>query len=142
MAMSAFNWSGQTLSSKFGKGSNQHFVFKVVLADLFFKLLFGCPTTNFGPLLRRKPHSPNVNHCVLHIRPEGHREPRYEVGSLNPAKCLTWFDPGTFRFWLQCLTPLSHSPQSYSALFGSSNSYLHYKTSICIMAFTRWTELQ
>ena len=39
----------------------------------FFKLLFGCPTANFGPLSRGQPHSPDVNHCVLHFRPEGHR---------------------------------------------------------------------
>ena len=34
------------------------------------------PTANFGPLSRGQPHSPDVNHCVLHIQPEGHREPR------------------------------------------------------------------
>ena len=34
---------------------------------------------NFGPLSRGQPHSPDVNHCVLHFRPEGHREPRCEV---------------------------------------------------------------
>ena len=34
--------------------------------------------------------------CVLHIRPEGHWEPRNEVGSLSPAKCLVGFKPGTF----------------------------------------------
>ena len=32
-----------------------------------FQLLFGCPTTNFGPLSRGQPHHPNVNHCVLTI---------------------------------------------------------------------------
>ena len=46
--------------------------------NFFFKLLFGCPTANFGPLSRGQPHSPDVNHCVLHIRPEGHREPRMD----------------------------------------------------------------
>ena len=30
--------------------------------------------------------SPDVNHCVLHFRPEGHQEPRREVGSLSLAK--------------------------------------------------------
>ena len=34
--------------------------------------------------------------CVLHIRPEGHREPRNEVGSLSPAERLVGFEPGTF----------------------------------------------
>ena len=66
---------------------------------------------NFGPLSRRQPHSPDVNHCVLHIQPEGHREPCNEVGSLSLAERLVWFEPGTFRFLRQCLNPLSHSPQ-------------------------------
>ena len=66
---------------------------------------------NFGPLSRGQPHSPDVNHCVLHFRPEGHREPRNEVGSLSPAKRLLGFEPGTFQFLVQCLDPLDHSPQ-------------------------------
>ena len=73
----------------------------------FFYLLFGCPTANFGPLSRGQPHSPDVNHCVLHFRPEGHREPRNEVGSLSPAERLVGFEPGTFRFLLQRLNPLA-----------------------------------
>ena len=65
-----------------------------------------CPTANFGPLSRGQPHSPNVNHCLLHFRPKGHWEPRNKVGSLNPAKHLVGFEPGTFRFLLQRLNPL------------------------------------
>ena len=42
----------------------------------------------------------------VYIRPEGHREPRNEVGSLSPAERLADFEPGTFRFLLQCLNPL------------------------------------
>ena len=49
-----------------------------------------------------------VNHCVLHFRLEGYREPCYEVGSLSPAKRLVGFEPGTFRFLLQRLNPLGH----------------------------------
>ena len=33
----------------------------------FFYLLLGCPMANSGPLSRGQPHSPNVNHCVLHF---------------------------------------------------------------------------
>ena len=67
---------------------------------------------NFGPLSRGQPHSPDVNHCVLHFRPEGHREPRSEVGSLSPAERLLGFEPGNFRFLQQRLNPLGHSPQT------------------------------
>ena len=48
--------------------------------------------------------------AFLHIRPEGHREPRNEVGSLSPAEHLVGFEWGTFRYFLQCLNPLGHSP--------------------------------
>ena len=41
--------------------------------------------------------------CVLRIRPEGQQEPRNEVGSLSPAERLVGFEPGTFRFLLQRL---------------------------------------
>ena len=50
--------------------------------------------------------------CVLHIWPEGHREPRNEVGSLSPAEHIVGFEPGTFRFWSQCLNPLGHFPHA------------------------------
>ena len=60
----------------------------------------------FGPLSRGQPHSPDVNHCVLHFRPEGHREPHSEVGFLSQAECLVGFEPGTFRFLIQHLKPL------------------------------------
>ena len=61
-------------------------------------MLFGCPTANFGILSRGQPHSPDVNHCILHIQPEGHREPRSEVGSLSPAEPLVGFELVTFQF--------------------------------------------
>ena len=48
--------------------------------------------------------------AFVHVRPEGHREPRSEVGSLSPAERPAGFAPGTFQFWLQHLKPLGHSP--------------------------------
>ena len=36
--------------------------------------------------------------AFLHILPEGHWEPRDEVGSLSMAKRLVGFELGTFRF--------------------------------------------
>ena len=39
--------------------------------DYFYRL-FGCPTANFGPLLRGQSHSSDVvNHCVFKWRPQG-----------------------------------------------------------------------
>ena len=39
-----------------------------------------------------------VNTAFVHVRPEGHREHRNEVGSLSPAERLAGFESGTFRF--------------------------------------------
>ena len=47
----------------------------------------------------------------LHIRLEGHQEPRSEFRSLSLAERLVGFEAGTFRFWSQRLNPLCHSPQ-------------------------------
>ena len=55
--------------------------------------------------------------CVLHIRPEGHREPRRKVGCLSLAERLGGFESGTFRFWSQRINPLGHSPQMLSTGF-------------------------
>ena len=44
--------------------------------------------------------------AFVHTQPEGHREPRNEVGSLSPAEHLVGFEPGTFQFLLQRLNPL------------------------------------
>ena len=74
-------------------------------------MLFGCSTANFGPLSRGQPQSPDVNHCILHFRPEGHREPRNKVGSLSLAERLVGIEPGTFQFLVQRLNPLIHSPK-------------------------------
>ena len=56
------------------------------------------PHGQLRAIIEGQPHSPDVNHCILHIRPEGHREPHSEVGSLSPAERLAGFEPGTFRF--------------------------------------------
>ena len=45
----------------------------------------------------------------VQFRPEGHREPSNEVGSLSPVKRLVGFEPEIFR--LQRFNPLGHSPQ-------------------------------
>ena len=66
---------------------------------------------NFGRLSGGQPHSLDVNHCVLHFRPEGHWEPCNEVGSLSQAERLGGVEPGAFSFLLERLNPLGHSPQ-------------------------------
>ena len=76
----------------------------------FFLLLFGCPRPTLGHSQGRSLTNLMLITAYVHIRPEGHREPCNEVGSLSPAKHLAGFEPGTFWFLLQCLNPLGHSP--------------------------------
>ena len=74
---------------------------------------FNCYLTAPRPTLdhyRGKASITHVHHCVLHFRPEEHWEPRNEASSLSPAGRLMRFEPGTFRFLLQRLNPLGHSP--------------------------------
>ena len=59
---------------------------------VFFTAIWQCP--NFEPLSRGQPHSPDVNHFVLHIRTEGHRESRNEVGPLSLAVRLMGSEQG------------------------------------------------
>ena len=54
--------------------------------------------------------NPMLITAFVHVRPEGHREPHNEIGSLSPAERLAGFEPGTFLFLLQHLNPLGHSP--------------------------------
>ena len=90
--------------------------FNMMQILFFLKLLFGCPTANFGPLSRRQPHSPMLITYILHIRPEGHWKPHNVVGSLSPAEHLVGFEAGTFQFWSHCLNPLGHSISNKSCV--------------------------
>ena len=78
---------------------------------VFFLCIFGCPTANFGPLSRKQPHSPDVNH--LHFTYSTWRLPgaRNEVGSLSLTERLVGFEPGAFQFWSQRFNRLDQSPQ-------------------------------
>ena len=78
--------------------------------QIFFFKKKNCYLAAPRPLSRGQPYSPDVNHCVLHFRPEGQLEPLNEVGSLSPARRLVGFALGTFRFLLERLNPLDHSP--------------------------------
>ena len=53
---------------------------------IFFKLLFGSPMANFGPLSRRQSQSPNFNHCISNFWPEDQREPQIKVGWISLAE--------------------------------------------------------
>ena len=43
-------------------------------------------------------HSPDVNHCVLHIPPGGHPGARNKIGFLSPTEGIMGFESGIFRF--------------------------------------------
>ena len=75
------------------------------------------PYGQLWAIIEGQPHSPDVNHCVLHFRPEGHWEPRNEVEPLSPAERLVDFEPGTVQFLLQRLTTLGHSSKTYENFY-------------------------
>ena len=52
-------------------------------AIVFFLTAIWLPNGQLWAIIEEKSHSADVNHCILHFRPKGHREPRNEVGSLS-----------------------------------------------------------
>ena len=77
----------------------------------FFNCYLTVPRSTFGHSQGDSLTNRMLITAFAHIQPEGHLEPRNEVGSLSPAERLAGFEPGTFRFLLQRLNPLGHSPQ-------------------------------
>ena len=73
----------------------------------FFNCYLAVPRPTLGHSQGDSLTNPLLITVFVYIRPEGHREPFNEVGSLSPAECLAGFEPGTFRFLLQCLNPTS-----------------------------------
>ena len=57
------------------------------MSFFLFYLLFGYAKVRFGSLTRGHPRSPDVDPYIMAInfRPEGHRYPCKEVGSLSPT---------------------------------------------------------
>ena len=88
-------------------------IFHLNIMEFFF-FFFNCYLTVPWPTLGRSQMDSLTNPMLItvfvHIRPDSHRVPRNEVGSLSPAERLADFEPGTFRFLLQRLDPLGHSP--------------------------------
>ena len=73
--------------------------------QLRFFMLFGCPTTNPGPLSRGQAHSPDVNYCVIpSFDPKATRNLVTRLCPLSPAVSLASVEPGTFRFYHNALT--------------------------------------
>ena len=72
------------------------------LEFFFFFFFFSCYLVAPRPTLGHSQGDSLMNPMLIIAfylcRPEGHREPRNEAGSLNPAKRLVGFELGTFRF--------------------------------------------
>ena len=97
-------------------------------AFFFFNCYLAAPRPILGHSQGDSLTNPMLITAFVHIRPEGHREPPNEVGSLSPAERLAASEPGTFRFLLQCLNPLGHSPQKYefwNHIFSTDQKQIH-----------------
>ena len=88
--------------------------------SIFLNCYLASPWPTLGHYRGGSLTGPMLITCVIHIRPEGHREPRNEIRSLSPAKCLVEFEPGTFRFGSQCLNP----PYFYRYHLHNTNLFL------------------
>ena len=78
--------------------------------SIFFNCYLAAPWPNLGHSQGDSLTNPMLITAFFHIRVHN-REPRNEVGSLSSAEHLACFEPETFRFLLQRLNPLGHSPQ-------------------------------
>ena len=76
----------------------------------FFNCYLSVPLLTLGYSQRESLTNSMLITAFVHIPPEGHQKPCNEVGSLSPAERPAGFEPGTFRFLLQRLNPLGHSP--------------------------------
>ena len=61
----------------------------------FFKYYLAVPRPTLGHFWGDSLPNPMLITAFLLIRPEGHREPRNEVGSLSPAERVVGFEPGS-----------------------------------------------
>ena len=82
-------------------------VLTFLLPDIIFNCYLAAPRPTLGYYRGGSLTHPMLITAFLHIRPEGHRKPCNEFGSLSPADRLVGFETGTFRFWLQPPHPQS-----------------------------------
>ena len=90
--------------------------FKLLLSlflfDMYFFYVFlAAPRPALGHYRGSSLIHPMLITCTLHIRREGYREPRNEVGSLSLTERLVGFEQGAFQFWSQRFNRLDQSPQ-------------------------------
>ena len=80
----------------------------IFLRLFFFNWYLAAPRSTLGHYRGGSLTHPTLITCILHIRPEGHREPRSEVGSLSPAERLVLPKPKSpyIIFDLRCLVML------------------------------------
>ena len=93
-----FKISAQTWNETFDLPDGSYNVSEIQDYYYFFNCYLVAPRPTSGHYRGDSLTHPMLITAFLHIRLEGHREPRSEVGSLSPAKRLVGFEPGTFRF--------------------------------------------
>ena len=76
----------------------EHVFFVFCFFVFFLNCYFAVPRPTLGHSQGASLTNPMLITAFVQVRPEGHREPRNEVGSLSPAERLAGFEPGTYRF--------------------------------------------
>ena len=82
---------------------------KAPLLSVFFNCYLAAPLPTLGHSQGDSITNPMLITAFYLCRPEGHREPRNEVGPLSPAERPAGFESGNFRFKSQRFNPLGHS---------------------------------
>ena len=90
------------------------------VCNSFFNFFLAAPRPTLGHCRGDSLTHPMLITAFYLVQPVGHREPRGKVGALSPAERLAAFELGTFRFQMQHLYLLDHSPLNFSV---SANAY-------------------
>ena len=89
--------------SLLAENGNKNIETKWKVCSNFFNQSFACPKVNFGPLTRRHPHSPDVNHNTISSTTRRSPEASYLVMRLGPKawpRASVGVEPETFPLWV------------------------------------------
>lgn len=82
-----------------------------------FHQLICCSISNLGLLLRLQPNSTYVSHCVFIWMPSD------DIGSVNPAKCLGFFEPRISQIFPCEISQLKRNTQAIKTYWDISMNH-------------------
>ena len=86
----------------------------------FLNSYLAAPRPTLGHYREDSFTNPTLITAFLQLWPEGHREPRSEVGSLSHGQAPSGIEQGAMPFLLQRLNPLGHSYHSARTIWAKN----------------------